>query len=112
MKWRNGVSKYILKKALEPFLPRSILYRPKHGFSVPMSAWLRGPLKDLVRSVLMDPATLARGFFDTQAVEKLIAEHENGQMDNGMRLWLLLNFELWHRTYIDELRDQPLTLST
>lgn len=111
MKKRNGVSKYILKKALEPFLPRAILYRQKHGFSVPISAWFRGPLKTLVRNVLLDPGTVSRGYFKTAAVEKLITDHESSRLDHGMRLWLLLNFELWLRTYVDDFQKEPLTLS-
>jgi len=108
---RNGTTgKYILKKTLERLLPKDILYRPKHGFSVPVSEWLRGPLGDLLRQVLLDPATKARGYLQMRSVEKLIREHEEGTIDHGMRLWLLLNFELWQRTYIDELHQEPLVL--
>jgi len=41
---------------------------------------------------------------------RLIQEQENGQMDHGTRLWALLNLELWHRTYVDEVRESPLII--
>lgn len=110
VKRKGGVGKYILKKALEPMLPHDVLYRKKHGFSVPVDRWFRGPLKDLVRSVLLDPATQKRGYFEQKKVEQLIDQHESGRWQHGMRLWLLLNFELWQRTYIDDFRTSPLSL--
>jgi asparagine synthase (glutamine-hydrolysing) len=60
--------------------------------------------------VLLDPTALGRGYFRPEHVVRLIQEHESGQMDHGTRLWALLNLELWHRTYVDEVRQSPLIL--
>jgi asparagine synthase (glutamine-hydrolysing) len=108
MKRRGLTTKYILKKTLERLLPQEIIHRPKHGFRIPISDWLRGELRGPVREVLLDPAALARGYFRPEQVERLIREHETGQIDHGTRLWELLNLELWHRTFVDELRTAPL----
>lgn len=108
MKRRGLTTKYILKKALERLLPYEIIHRPKHGFQVPISDWFRGELRGLVREVLLDPRALARGYFQPEQVERLIREHETGQVDHGTRLWELLNLELWHLTFVDEVRDTPL----
>jgi len=110
MKMHGFTTKYILKKTLERILPREILYRPKHGFAVPISEWLRGELSGLLHEVLLDPTALGRGYFRPEQVVRLIQEHESGQMDHGTRLWVLLNLELWHRTYVDEVRQSPLIL--
>lgn len=110
MKRRGKEGKYILKKALEPLLPKDILYRKKHGFSMPVDAWFRGPLRNLVRSVLLDPSAQRREYFNSERIESLIIQHESGAMNHGARLWLLLNFELWHQTYIDQLRKHPVSV--
>lgn len=109
MKRHGFTTKYILKKTLERLLPKNIIYRPKHGFRIPISKWFQSDLKDSVREVLLDPATIRRGYFRGDRVEKMIKEHESGQIDHGTRLWALLNQELWHRTFIDELRETPVT---
>jgi asparagine synthase (glutamine-hydrolysing) len=109
MKRRGLTTKYILKKTLERILPHEILYRPKHGFQVPISEWFRGDLRAPVRDVLLAPRTIEREFFKPLQVKRLIEEHESQHRDHGTRLWTLLNLELWMRTYIDEVRDSPLT---
>jgi asparagine synthase (glutamine-hydrolysing) len=108
--WRGMTTKYILKKAMQRILPKDILYRRKHGFAVPLSEWFRGELRGLTRSVLLSPQALGRGYFIPAQVERMIVEHERGTADHGTRLWALLNLEMWQRTYIDELRQSPLTL--
>jgi asparagine synthase (glutamine-hydrolysing) len=103
-------TKYIFKKTLERLLPKDILYRRKHGFGVPISEWFRGELRSLTRDILLSKRAIERGYFQPKRVEQLINEHEMGQVDHGARLWALLNLELWHRTFIDELRESPLSL--
>jgi len=103
-------TKYILKKTMERILPKNILYRRKHGFGVPISEWLRGALRPVVHDTLLSPQALGRGYFQPQQVRRLVEEHESGRMDHGTRLWILLNLELWQRTYVDDLRDSPLVL--
>jgi asparagine synthase (glutamine-hydrolysing) len=109
-KRRGSIGKYLLKKTLERLLPNDILYRPKHGFSVPISAWLRGPMRNMAEQILLDPKTTGRGLLRSENVRRIVAEHMQGTIDHGMRIWLLLNFELWQRTYVDQLRSTPLTL--
>ena len=57
----EGPGKYILKRALEPLLPRKILYRPKQGFSMPISQWFRGPLRARLRRAIGSPLLGTRG---------------------------------------------------
>ncbi|MEV4756639.1 asparagine synthase (glutamine-hydrolyzing) [Micromonospora sp. NPDC049559] len=101
LKVRSGTRKYLLKRALEPWLPAEILHRPKKGFSVPLGRWLRGELRDLVWDVLTDHTTRERGLFRPEAVTALLERHMRGD-DLGYRLWALLQFELWHRRFLDE----------
>ncbi len=101
LKLRGFTSKYLLRRAFGDMLPPAILRRPKMGFGVPISDWFRGELKEYVRQVLLDPATLRRGYFLPATVERLVDEHVEGRWDHGYRLWALLMFELWHRSFLD-----------
>jgi asparagine synthase (glutamine-hydrolysing) len=90
LKLRQGEGKYILKKALEPVLPRDILYRPKMGFAVPLASWLRGPLRQRVRERLLGANSGQQGIFLPAAVERLVRQHETGARDHSAVLWALL----------------------
>lgn len=98
---RGGRSKAILKDAFAETLPPSIRNRPKMGFGVPLDRWFRGPLKDEIRAVLLDPVATARGLFRPDAVATLVDEHVTGKRDHAYRLWNLLMLELWFRNHID-----------
>jgi asparagine synthase (glutamine-hydrolysing) len=85
-------SKYVLKAALGPHLPPAILRRAKMGFSVPLAAWLRGPLLAPVERALAEPAFADAGLFDMAAVAGLIREHRSGRSDHSRLIWALFMF--------------------
>ena len=99
----NGFQKkYILKKAMEPLLPKKILYRKKKGFSIPAQSWLRNELKEMVLDVL-SPAQLKKtGYFNPDYVNQLLEQHFNLVKDNSRPIWGLLTFMLWHRTFMEQ----------
>jgi len=101
LKLRGMTTKYVLKRALEGILPREIIWRKKHGFGVPIGRWFRAGLKDFLCDNLLSPTALRRGYFDEQAVRRLVGEHLSGKRDHGHRLWALLTLEIWHRVFID-----------
>ena len=98
---RKGHNKYILKKAMEPYLDREILYRKKQGFPTPVSILFKHDLYDYVEEVLNSPEFRGRGYFDPDRVNKLLREHKSGEQDHHRVLWQLLVLELWHREFID-----------
>jgi len=100
IKIRRRTTKRILKRALRHLLPAEILDKPKQGFSVPINQWFRGTLKDFTFEVLLDSRTRSRGYFNPDTVERMWREHADGRRWHD-QLWLLLNFELWHRLYLD-----------
>ncbi len=91
LKGREG--KHLFKKALEPILPNDILYRPKMGFGVPISAWFRGPLRERVRTQLVDGGLAESGLFEPAVVARLVDEHQSGRREHSATLWSLLMFE-------------------
>ncbi|NOZ21376.1 MAG: asparagine synthase (glutamine-hydrolyzing) [Planctomycetes bacterium] len=101
LKLRGKTGKYILKRAFGDLLPERIRTRGKRGFSIPIHDWFRHELADYMKDVLLDTATIQRGYLRRKAVERLIEHHMSGKWDNGNRLWLLLMLELWHREFID-----------
>lgn len=85
--------KYLLKKAMEDYLPNKVLYRPKMGFGVPLARWFRGPLKDRLRTSLLGGGLADTGLFDADYLTKLVEEHQRGQRDHSAPLWTLLMFQ-------------------
>ena len=92
LKLRGKEGKWVLKKALEPLLPREILYRRKQGFAMSLSRLFRARADEL-RARLLGPAMVESGLFDSAAIGRLVEEHEAGRADNAGPLWLLLTFE-------------------
>jgi asparagine synthase (glutamine-hydrolysing) len=101
LKVRGAEKKWILREALRGWVPDEVLDRPKQGFVVPLSQWLRTDLAEWARDVLLDPATQARGYFAPGAVEGLLARHAEGADADDRRVWSLVMLELWHREFID-----------
>lgn len=101
LKMAGGETKSLLKQAMEPYLPRAVLYRPKRGFGVPIEAWLRDELRDLAYDTLLSQGARARGLFRPDYVRRLLDEHCARRRDHHARLWALLMLELWYRMWID-----------
>ena len=97
LKLRGGEGKYVLKKALEPHLPHDIMYRAKKGFSIPMAAWLRGPLRQAMRDAVLGPRLLDTGYFNRAYLEQLVDQHVAGSGDHHVALWSLMMFEAFLR---------------
>jgi asparagine synthase (glutamine-hydrolysing) len=100
MKLRGGTTKWVLREAMKGILPAEIIDRPKMGFPVPLGNWLRGKYKHVVDEYVLSPRAFERGIFDTGSLRKLVAEHNAGT-NHDERLWSLINFEIWQRTFID-----------
>jgi asparagine synthase (glutamine-hydrolysing) len=93
--------KFILKRAVEDLLPKSIVYRQKMGFPTPWEYWLAGPQLDDLERMLLDPRSTERGLFRTETLKQIFAEHRSRARDHGNRIWRLINFEIWQRVMID-----------
>lgn len=98
-KLRGKEGKYMLKKAMEPYLPDEILYRPKMGFAVPLAAWFRGPLRQRVRDAVLGPVLAETGFFNQKFLRELVDHHQSGRRDNSAALWSILMFESFYRQH-------------
>jgi asparagine synthase (glutamine-hydrolysing) len=98
-KIRNGQGKYILIRALGDRLPPELLNRPKMGFAIPLTTWLRGPLREMLWDHLTGPRFRARGIASPRFVQHLLDEHQSGRRENQTWLWSLLVLEMWFREF-------------
>ncbi|HXH09632.1 MAG TPA: asparagine synthase (glutamine-hydrolyzing) [Alphaproteobacteria bacterium] len=94
--------KIALREAFRNVLPAPILERPKQGFSIPLRAWLRGPLAPLARELLVEHPRGLREFFDLGVIQRLYASQMSGRRNHAHRLWALMLFELWYRLMIEQ----------
>ncbi len=95
MKFSQKDKKLLLKKMLNKRIPRCLTDRPKKGFSVPINAWLKGPLHSWADSLLNEPKIEADGIFDASLVCRAWRQHQNGEVDNSRKLWNVLMFQNW-----------------
>jgi len=97
LKLHDGESKYLLKKSMEAYLPNDVLYRKKRGFSIPLAAWFRGPLKDTLLAAMTSQRMADTGLFDMAALRAMAEEHCSGRSEHSAALWSLLMFEAFLR---------------
>ena len=92
--------KYILKKLMEDKLPHSIIYRPKKGFGIPLSDWLRNDLKTLCDDLLSEESIRRQNIFNYAFIHRLKTEHYQKKNNHRKLLWNLMMFEMWQRNYL------------
>ncbi len=97
---RAGAKKRLLRKAIEPLVPRSIVHGPKRGFSIPAAAWLRNELKPMAQDLLAPDVIRRQGIFAPEAVTDVLERHTSGREDLSRQLWGLLTFAVWHEQHL------------
>jgi len=96
LKLRNGMGKYILKKALEPKLPADIIYRSKQGFAIPLDQWFKRELKDMAHQIILETTD---GILDPSFLREIWDQHQKGHYDRSALLWATLMFRKWQQTF-------------
>ncbi|MFA6099434.1 MAG: asparagine synthase (glutamine-hydrolyzing) [Patescibacteria group bacterium] len=91
--WKN---KRLFKELLRGKVPDSVLNKPKHGFAVPVSKWLNGPLADRFDALISESRLKEQGLFDFQATKRMADEHRAGRMDRRKEMWAMFMFQLWY----------------
>jgi asparagine synthase (glutamine-hydrolysing) len=89
---RRGTGKWLMKKAMQKYLPDDILYRQKMGFVTPISAWFRGSLAGEATRITTT-AFAETGWFDPVVLAKIGTDHASGARDHGRLLWQLVMLE-------------------
>jgi asparagine synthase (glutamine-hydrolysing) len=95
LKVRGLQKKRLLRDAAGPLIPARIGRARKRGFSIPAAAWLRSDLEPLARDLLSPARMRAQGYFEPEAVSRLLDDHVARRHDNSRQLWGLMSFSLW-----------------
>ena len=93
LKLRGNEGKYLLKKAMQPYLPHDVLYRRKMGFAVPLAAWFRGPLAARIREVVLGERLASTGLFNRAYLRAAVDAHQSARADYSVLLWTVLMFD-------------------
>jgi asparagine synthase (glutamine-hydrolysing) len=101
-KVRGLKTKVLLKKLAERYVPMENIYRPKVGFTVPLSDWFLGPLRGFLRDTLLDDRCLSRGYFVPDVLKRVVEEHLDRKVYREQGIWALLSLEIWHRLFVDD----------
>lgn len=97
----RGDLKYLLRQAVAPLLPSSLLKAPKRGFVIPFALWLRGPLKAKVEELLAPDRLQAQGLFSANFYDAYVKPHLAGRAEHTQRIWAALMFQYWHQCFIE-----------
>jgi asparagine synthase (glutamine-hydrolysing) len=101
VKIKNFGSKRLLRRIMKPMLPARTLQRRKQAFLVPLAAWLRDGLREILVDTLQGSTARQRGLLRPRVVAGLIDDHLTGRYDHGQLLWNLLTLELWCKAFVD-----------
>jgi asparagine synthase (glutamine-hydrolysing) len=102
LKYNNGIQKYLLKKLAYNYIPKTLLERPKKGFSVPVFKWMKSDLRFLLDTYLSDDYIIKQQVFNNQAVKNLLSMFNSSQNSSslGNYVWNILMFQLWYEKYM------------
>lgn len=94
LKVKGNQGKFVFKKAMEPLLPKEVVYREKAGFALPIRAWLRSN-NEVLNSYLSDDMIRKHGVFEPKAVRRVKDEQFGGKADHANTLFTLLCQQIW-----------------
>jgi asparagine synthase (glutamine-hydrolysing) len=114
MKIRGFTMKYLLKKAVAPWLPHAVIYRKKRGFGAPVGSWLRQDLQPLIQDLLSEDQVRRRGLMHWPAVQSILKAHQDQHSDHTDHIFALVALEIWCRIYLDgqDWKSAPPALAT
>jgi asparagine synthase (glutamine-hydrolysing) len=103
LKLRRGVGKYLLRRAVEPWLPPHIPKGRKLGFQMPLADWFIGGFSDFAYEAWMSSGAAQAGFLEASEVRRIFDEHRRGLANHGRLLYALAMFGCWWK----DQRQQP-----
>jgi len=102
LKLKNGIEKLVLKKAFQNRIPQPVIDRPKSGMRVPVHYWFKKELRRYCKSILSKKNVERAGIFRYERIKQLIDyDIDEGPGRYGLRLWMIMTFEIWRRIVIE-----------
>lgn len=99
LKYKNSQGKYLARQILYKHVPQEMIDKPKAGFQIPLTEWLQGDLKPLVRKYL-DISRLDEEIFDVSGIEQLLKSFFNGDTSHTNSIWFILMFQMWKEKWL------------
>jgi asparagine synthase (glutamine-hydrolysing) len=112
LKVRGRTLKYLLKKAVAPWLPSEVINRKKRGFGAPVGGWLRKDLQPLIRDLLSEEQVRSRGMFQWPKIQEILRAHNEQRSDYTDQVFALVALEMWCRAYLDGQDSNPSSSSS
>jgi len=81
-------------------LPYKIIKRRKQTFHIPIDQWIEHDLKEILENLISERGT--KQYFNQKEIEKIFRNYKSSPLFYGRQIWSLLNFEIWHRIFIEE----------
>jgi asparagine synthase (glutamine-hydrolysing) len=100
MKLNRLTGKYLHKRALEKWLPKEVVWRKKKGFANPVEEWFRTKMRPFVEDHLLSADSAVAEYFDQGYIRRMLILDREGREQFRRHIYLLLSFELWHRTFL------------
>lgn len=102
MKLRGDNGKYALKRVAARLLPAEVLAKRKQGFAIPLASWFRNELRPMLQDTINSRAFRERGLFDFNGIQRLVNDHQQGRLDRGELLWMIMILEVWMQRFMDQ----------
>jgi asparagine synthase (glutamine-hydrolysing) len=99
MKYKNNISKWALKKILEKYIPKELIYRDKEGFSFPLKSWIRDELKDIYFE-FVNEKNLNHNLLNKEEVMRTSNQFFNKGNINPLKVWFILVFQMWYKKWM------------
>jgi len=95
----KSITKYVLKKAVEPILPHDIIYRKKQGFWAPVNEWLRNDWYKYAYATVTNSKLINSKIFNQDYIKHTFETHKSGKYNQGLQIYTLLMLALWHERF-------------
>jgi len=102
LKYKDGTSKYLLRKVLERYIPKEMIDRPKIGFGIPMFEWFGGDLRELFEKYFKREKLVVHNLLNNEYIEKEYKKLQENRQLNINKLWFILVFHMWFEKYMDK----------
>jgi asparagine synthase (glutamine-hydrolysing) len=100
IKLKGKTTKYLLKKLMERYLPKEVIYRPKAGFAAPVREWITGSLKEEIMNKLDKEHLEATGLFNMDNISKLVKDNWEGKTDGSYTILSILSISSWLKQFV------------
>jgi asparagine synthase (glutamine-hydrolysing) len=102
LKLHGLTGKYLHKKAMIKWLPKNVVYSKKKGFANPVEDWFRTRMRPFVEDCLLSSNSAVSHYFDQRYISHMLEQDRQGKNQFRRHIYLLVSFELWHRTFIQK----------